>query len=285
MKNDGITFFGDVFLPEPYKAQLPWLGQYVFNLESPITQSTVGHPGKINLKVKGNYSTETFGHPPIAVTLANNHILDYEQKGLDETLLSLKNDGIQYFGAGDVTDNCNNPAWITSEGCRIALLGYVYASTSPVFAQAGKPGVAPINAARIAQDIIAAKEQGAERVIVSVHWGAEQIDLPKPDDVLLAHAIIDAGADLLIGHHAHCVQPWELYKGKYIFYGLGNCIFPDIDVPGFYQGETPTKRHSIHNKFWNKRSLAVKSLAELGEYGFQQDVQVAFFVKCRGASR
>jgi poly-gamma-glutamate synthesis protein (capsule biosynthesis protein) len=103
-----------------------------------------------------------------------------------------------------------------------------------------------------------AKEQGAARVVVSVHWGAEQIVLPKPGDVDMAHAIIDAGADLLIGHHTHCVQPWEIYKEKFIFYGLGNCIFPDIDVPSFYHFDIPTKIYSVKNRFWNRRSLAVE---------------------------
>jgi hypothetical protein len=103
-------------------------------------------------------------------------------------------------------------------------------------------------------------------VIVSVHWGEEQVYLPKPGDVATGRRIIDAGADLVIGHHAHRPQPFERYRGKYIFYGLGNFITPDIDEPSFFDetGRTDSRAWRIQH-WWNLKSLAVDYDVESGD--------------------
>jgi poly-gamma-glutamate synthesis protein (capsule biosynthesis protein) len=241
-------------------------------MEYPITQAVKGYPGKINLRVSENHLSETFGCPPIAVCLANNHIIDYGKKGFEDTLKTLEGDGVKYFGAGYSRDNCNNPLIVKCGNAKVALLGYVCESTSPVFATGDHPGVLPIDIDKINENMRRARSEGADRVVVSLHWGAEEIYLPKPADVQIARAVIDAGADLIIGHHAHRVQAWEKYKGRYIFYGLGNCLFPDLEAPSRFSEKTglPTRLVVKKMKYWNKRSLAVAYTPEKNEVRFRK---------------
>lgn len=253
-----LTFLGDVYLPKSVRVDVPDLDLIVFNLEYPITGSNKGIESKVNLKAEHNHILETFKKPPLAVCLANNHIMDYQEEGLTDTLHSLEQIGVSYYGAGDRQNSCNNPLLIEVDGIKAALLGYACPSTSAVLVNKDRAGAAPIDMVSICLNIQEAKNKGADKVIVTVHWGAEQVYLPKTADVVMARSIIDAGADLVIGHHSHCIQPYEVYKGKYIFYGLGNCIFPDIDVPSLFQEGVPTSRFIYKQRSWNKTSLRVR---------------------------
>lgn len=258
MARSEITFFGDVFLPEQYDSDVKISDHYIINLESPITSSQKGYPNKVNLKIEHNYLDAVFGKKPIAVCLANNHIMDYGEEGFLDTIRSLNESGIAYFGAGYLDSNCNNPVVIKVSGLSIALMGYVCPSTSPVFAENSQPGVMPIKLAQILQDIETAKANAIDRIIVSLHWGAEEVYLPKLQDVEIAHKILDAGADMVIGHHAHCIQPYEGHNGKHIFYGLGNCIMPNLDVPYDYFDGVPAGRFKKNGHSWNRQGLAVR---------------------------
>jgi poly-gamma-glutamate synthesis protein (capsule biosynthesis protein) len=202
---------------------------------------------------------ETFGRLPTAVCLANNHIMDFGVEGYRDTIATLRDEGVQFFGAGDLRDGCNNPALVRVGSHTIALLGYVCPTTFPVFATEERPGVAPIDIDRIAADVGSARARGASRVVVSLHWGVEEIELPPPADVETGRRIAEIpGVDLIIGHHAHCVLPWEEFRGVPIFYGLGNAIFPDLEVPAEYDDAgTPTVVWRKRQQAWNKRSLAV----------------------------
>jgi hypothetical protein len=254
-----LEFVGDVYLPQPCIVDLGQTQGIVCNLEHPITQSERGYPSKINLKADKNYLTSSFSDSLIAVCLANNHIMDYQEQGFLDTLTSLRNAGVGYYGAGYLSDNCNNPLLLDIDGSIVALMGYVCPSTSAIFATDSQPGVRAIDIDIIQQDIALAKSQGADRIVVSLHWGCEQVVLPKLEDVLTAHAILGTGADLIIGHHSHCIQPFEKKGGGYIFYGLGNCIMPDLDVPSYYnEAGEPTSRFICKQANWNKTSLAVR---------------------------
>jgi hypothetical protein len=79
--------------------------------------------------------------------------------------------------------------------------------------------------------------------------------LPHIEDIELPRSIIDAGADLIIGHHSHCIQPYEIYRGKSIVYGLGNCIFPDFGA--FAGGDGGSTEAWKKQPWWNRQSLAV----------------------------
>lgn len=253
-----LLFLGDVYLPHPVEVRTELPGHLVYNLEAPITTATRGWPGTVNLKCESDHGRATFGRAAAAVCLANNHIMDYGEQGLADTLRSLERAGVRHFGAGTLADNCNNPLVLEVDGRRVGLVGYVCRSAHPVFASAEHPGVAPIELERISRDIAAARAGGAERVVVSLHWGIEEVELPRPEDVRLAHTVVELGADLVIGHHAHCVQPFEVHRGTHVFYGLGNAVFPDVDVPsGYDEAGVPHERFRKLQNYWNRDSLAV----------------------------
>ena len=143
--------------------------------------------GKINFKAAGVFFKETFGRNPVAVCLANNHIMDYGEEGsAGHGLRDLRNEGIRYFGAGVLADRCHNPLLLSLDGQRIALLGYVCPTTHPIFASHGCFGVAFHRPGAIARDMFVARESGAERIVVQLHWGEEDVGLPRPADVAKA---------------------------------------------------------------------------------------------------
>jgi|GEM_PF-633103 len=255
---DSLTITGDVFMPRPVTIKGVMPKGIILNLEAPITRTGNGWQGKINLKTENNPVQEVFADKVAAVCLANNHIMDYGAEGLQETIAVLRGMGLPHFGAGTLSNNCLNPLIVDVAGCTVALIGYVCKSTNGVFCSETSDGVMPIFLDKIVEDIESARSAGAHRVIVSLHWGMEETSLPTPFDVEIAHAIIDGGADLIIGHHAHRMQPYEVYRGKYIFYGLGNAFFPDLDVPSMFdKGGHATSRYIKKQHYWNQRSLAV----------------------------
>ena len=81
---------------------------------------------------------------------------------------------------------------------------------------------------------------------------------PKPSDIAIARIIADMGADLIIGHHSHCIQPYEVHNGCPIFYGIGNAVMPDLDLPCDYnESQQPGRQFVKRQRPWNRRSLAV----------------------------
>lgn len=254
-----VYFLGDVYLPAPIEVSAELPERLVYNLEAPITSSDCGWPSTVNLRCEDDHSLATFGRRPVAACLANNHIMDYGAAGLTETVSRLETAGVTWFGAGEYHDNCGNPALLQVGDHSLALLGYVCPTSHPVYAVDGRhPGVAPIQLDRIRADVRLARELGAAKVAVSLHWGVEELGLPRPEDVRIARAIAKMGADIIIGHHAHCIQPYEVHEGVPIFYGLGNAIFPDIDCWCDYDVTCePHGRFRKLQNYWNRPSLAV----------------------------
>ncbi len=158
------------------------------------------------------------------MALANNHMMDYGPEPLQATLRLLDSLGIAYSGAGMDASAARRPAVVERGGVRAAFLSYSRVHPLQFWAGKRKPGTAPANDAEVAADVRAARRD-ADLVVVSVHWGAELMTRPKDYQVRLAHAAIDAGADLVLGHHPHVLQGLELYKGKLIAYSLGNFAF------------------------------------------------------------
>lgn len=268
-----LVFLGDVYLPHPVDARVDLDGELVVNLEGPITRRGTPAPGKVNLRMEENHLRETFGRAPRAACLANNHVLDYGTEGFEDTLRALEEAGIGWFGAGAVEEGCGNPLVLEVGETRVALLGYSSAVGS-IHASPGRPGVAPLAVERIAADIACAREKGARRVVVCLHWGAEFVPLPRPGALTTARKVVAAGADLIVGHHAHCIQALERVGGTYVFYGLGNCIFPRCDVPAFYDATGHAiSRYMWRPDPWSRRSLGVRYDPASGEVK-------AFLLKC-----
>jgi poly-gamma-glutamate synthesis protein (capsule biosynthesis protein) len=160
------------------------------------------------------------------VSLGNNHIRDAGAKGIMETIDALDRFEIAHAGAGANLTAARTPAVLQprAAGPKVAILGYDTIA-SGYFATADRAGSAPLTADAVAHDVAAARAAGADLVIVFPHWGTEYRAQPFEAQRALAHACIDAGADLVIGNHAHWAGAVEVYEGKPIWYALGNFVF------------------------------------------------------------
>lgn len=250
-----ISFFGDVYLDKKYTLNFEF-NDYIFNLEYPLSRKGKPAQDKVNLGQNKSYIYETFTKYPLAVCLANNHIMDYGDFGYTKTIDFLEKKNIKYFGAGNESNNFNNPCIIKTKENSLALLGYACKTTNPIFGDKSNNGAAELNLKNIIRDINQVKGK-VNMVILNLHWGDEEILYPKPSDVTIARELIDNGADLIIGHHSHVIQSSEIYCGKHIFYGLGNLIFPDLDEPSFFKGNIPQLNFKKKQSNLNKISLEV----------------------------
>jgi len=160
------------------------------------------------------------------LSLANNHTPNFEEKGLKDTFNFLKNAGIKYVGAGQNEQEAYQPVYIEYKGIKFAFLAYNDSDVVPVYYEAStnRAGTAFMRIDKMIEAIKDAKQK-ADFAIISMHAGIEYARKPNNSQINFAHAAIDAGADLVIGHHPHVVQTLEKYKGKYIFYSLGNFVF------------------------------------------------------------
>ena len=195
------------------------------NLEAPIGLEGNPVPGK----------TFTFIVPPKhaagikdagfdIVSMANNHILDYGEKALESTFAYLDSAGILYCGAGKNLEAARSYKIIEVDSLKFAFLAYTSILPETFYARANKPGTVEATDEYIVPDIRKAKQE-ADFVIVSIHWGIELTSEPQTYQQILARTAIDAGADVILGHHPHILQGFEQYQGKLIAYSLGNFTF------------------------------------------------------------
>lgn len=148
-----------------------------------------------------------------SVSLENNHVLDMGEDGLAETKQTLLNAGISYASEGE-------PAIFTVKGVTIGSLAY----------QGWRDRRDEV-LERMPRDIQELREKGCQLVVVSYHWGNEKDYAPTETQIMLGRATIDAGADLVVGHHSHRINPIEYYNGHYICYSLGNFSFAGHNKP------------------------------------------------------
>ncbi|MCT1903662.1 CapA family protein [Oceanobacillus sojae] len=158
------------------------------------------------------------------LNLANNHMMDYGPEGLNDTISALDNAGLDYVGAGGNVEEATTIDYQEVNGLTIATLGYTDALVEGFSALGYRPGVARALPDNIFP-MIEEANQNADLVFVNMHWGVEYDNQPHPRQTELARAMIDVGADAIIGHHTHVLQEVEKYKDGVIFYGLGNFVF------------------------------------------------------------
>ncbi len=164
------------------------------------------------------------------VSLANNHVLDFEYEALLEMLDRLDGAGIARAGAGRDLAEASRPALLESHGMRVAVVAYT--DNEPGWAATrDRPGtnylpsaVEPEVLERLQHDIAGARILGADLVIISNHWGPNMQERPSTAFRRFAHVAVDAGADLYWGHSAHLFQGVELYRGKPILYDAGDFV-------------------------------------------------------------
>jgi len=158
------------------------------------------------------------------VSIANNHIGDAGDVGILQTIANLKKRGLKFSGAGKDLAAARKPAILEAAGTTVAILGYD-AIAKGYFAGPDETGSSQLSLKRAKTDIKRARQAGADLVIVFPHWGIEYRNKPFDAQQQLARDIIDAGADMIIGNHAHWAGAVEIYKGKPIWYALGNFVF------------------------------------------------------------
>lgn len=158
------------------------------------------------------------------VSLANNHAWDFGREALLETVRRLRGVGVGTVGAGPDAAAAHSLCVVQRKGLRIGFLAYLGLLPPLVPESAHAPCLAMASVEAIRQEVAAARPQ-VDVLIVSLHAGEEGASAPTVRQREFAQAAIDAGADLVIGHHPHVVQPLKIYRGKPICYSLGNFVF------------------------------------------------------------
>jgi len=164
----------------------------------------------------------------LIIGLANNHVMD-SSVGASESIRFAKERGYMTVGAGASLAEALEPLTLTEKEAEVAIIaaGWDVIGCKP--ATKDRQGVAPLSDSLIIPKISEQKAKG-RKVLVYLHWGYELEIYPHPAHRESAKLYIDTGADIVIGCHSHCLQGFEVYKGKPIFYGLGNAIFQE----GYY---------------------------------------------------
>ena len=218
------TYVGDDI--ESVFADVPWFVDgdiNKINLEHPVT--TIGeaeekefifkmHPRYLRLLQKGNINL---------VNAANNHIYDYGITGIEHTMAYLDSVNIGYVGIGKSLQEAREPVIFTIKDRRLGFLGY-FGGAGQFAGTDTSAGLAPRYTSFILNDIQRLRPK-VEYVIVSFHWGVEKERYPEEWQMRLGRAAIDAGADIVVGHHPHVLQGIERYNGGVIAYSIGDFIF------------------------------------------------------------
>jgi poly-gamma-glutamate capsule biosynthesis protein CapA/YwtB (metallophosphatase superfamily) len=205
-----------------------------------------------------------------AATIANNHMWDFGADAMLDTRALLESKGIQVTGAGKTLAQARQPAIVERKGIKVGFLGYTSIFPVGSTATANKPGMATIRVKtayetrgphapvrvitqpveedlRMVVDDITALRKEVDILMVAFHWGVIWVPRVIADyQVAIAHACIDAGADLIMGHHAHIPKGIEVYKGKSIFYSLSNFCMTK-PTPSTLWAETPWHHGALRN--------------------------------------
>ena len=159
------------------------------------------------------------------LSLANNHVLDYGEKGLNSLMSTLDHNSISYFGINTNSSKVDNYKVINFSGIRVCFLGFGAKNEECIAPAINTPGILDFNSNNLRASISALDSDAFDYLVVYAHVGYEFEKYPLPLHVGVSREAVDLGADFVYCSHTHCLQPYELYKDKYIFYGLGNFYF------------------------------------------------------------
>lgn len=205
----------------------------VINHECPSTDIVDPIPKTFSFRCDPEALDEARDAGVEVASLANNHGFDQGPDALMDSIRNLRRSDIVPLGAGASEEEADAPRYVEVKGWRIGLVG-VGEVIDPDFqvAEGNEVGTAVGHDFPRALRAIREAEANADLVIVVIHWGVELDTQPRDYQVQEAHRMIDAGADVIFGHHAHRLQPMEVYEGRPIFYGLGNFVWPSFSVEG-----------------------------------------------------
>ncbi len=194
------------------------------NLEAPFTSSGNVFKKKFVFKVPPKYAGGLVRAGFDVLSLANNHILDYGERGLLSTLNTLDSLGIAHCGAGRNRKEAERESILKRDGWRIGFLAYSLTYPDGFWATSKRYGTAYPELKELKKSINSLRKK-VDVVVVSFHWGSELMTHPKPYQRFYAHRAIDWGADLVLGHHPHVLQGLEIYNSRLIAYSLSNFVF------------------------------------------------------------
>lgn len=231
------------------------------NLEAPLTTRGLRAEKQNTLRADPSQVEDLLASGVDIVSLANNHMLDYGVDGLADTLAVLEQAGIPQVGAGPNLDAARAPCVLEGPGGRMGFLAFASTLPQGFAASAERPGIAPIHvtAAFVVENPLAQEQPGtpppvitfplqmdfdaavdavrrlkaqADFVVVSAHWGVAGQDAVMDYEREVGRALIDAGCDLVLGHHPHRLHGVEFYREKPIFYSVGNFVFEPLPPSG-----------------------------------------------------
>jgi len=213
------------------------------------------------------------------VSFANNHVLDQGYAGFDETLEHLREQGLLFVGSGDSAADAWKPVILEKNGIKIGWLGmtrWLNGRRNPekdsdphvaFFPYPGESAGAPgMDEAGVLDAVRAARAQ-CDLLLISIHWGIEYAPAPRPEDVDIAHKMLEAGASAVIGHHPHVLQPIETYltqdnRKTVIFFSLGN--FLSNQSATYVQGLMPDKTAEPRDEIVAKFAVVKKDYGPAG---------------------
>lgn len=225
------------------KAVLASADLALVNLECPFTERGAKLAKNFNFSARPELIEILKEGAVNAVTLANNHVMDYGAEGLDDTLATLDGARIAHFGAGKNLDQARAPAVVERAGMKIGLLGYYFQNAREmiepreVYATKSRPGVSGcfVDMDCIRRQVTEDIRRLVPRVDAAIayfHWGKEGSTEVQSYQIELAHLCVDLGCKAVFGAHPHRLQGVETYKDAPIFYSLGNFVYGGKKDPG-----------------------------------------------------
>ena len=221
----------------------------VVNMEGVLTEGGERADKEFAFRGKPEYSKILSTASVEGASVANNHSKDYGEDSYNDTIEALEGDNVKTFGYDRI-------AYFDVKGVKVALVGAYF------------PEDSDDNEKQMTDNIA----EGAQLVLVYVHWGIERDYDPSTDQMNMGRAAIDAGADLVVGSHPHVIQGWEVYQGRYIVYSLGNFCFggnsnpEDKDCMLFQQTFTVTGNEVAKNDAVDFIACSVSSESDRNTY-------------------
>lgn len=249
------------------------------NLETPIAPQHDRGSKAYQFNAPPALLSALAGNGVRVVSFANNHVFDQGYAGFAETLAQLRTAGLLFTGAGDDAGAAWEPVLLEKNGIKIGLIGmtrWLNGNRNP--AGMNEPHVAfvpydddplstpGVSTAYVMERVKAAREK-CDLLLVSIHWGVEYAPAPRVEDIEFAHAILEAGAALIIGTHPHVLQPVETYitadgREGFIFYSLGN--FVSNQARNYRQGLTPEKTGEMRDSLLGRFSVVRRDYGKAG---------------------
>lgn len=198
----------------------------VTNLECPATKIKAPVNKRFIFRAEPEWLAALHRHGITHLNMANNHSVDQGRNALEDTRHNIIKYGMVPVGAGSSMDEASQPTVLATSPRKIVMLTSVQLALENWAYLEDVPCVCQRGIGYLVQQIDSIKRRSPSAfVIVSLHWGVEHTLIPVMQQRVQAHRLIDAGADCLICHHTHTMQSIEVYRGKYIYYSIGNFIF------------------------------------------------------------